>query len=56
MKGVYLFLYFCNVLGGIWFYTQNCPSGIPIIFLLGNVRTLNQLVVILNGVGLPVSA
>lgn len=46
----------CNAQGDIWFYTQNCPSGISIIFLLGNVKTLNQLGGILNGVGLYVSA
>lgn len=56
MKGIFFFFGNCNAHGGIWFYTQNCPSGISIIFLLGNVKTLNQLVGILNGVGVHVSA
>lgn len=59
MKGLWFFFYFfgnCNAQGDICFYTQNCPSGISIIFLPGNVKTLNQLVGILNGVGLHVSA
>lgn len=46
----------CNAHGDIWFYTQNRPSDISIIFLLGNVKTLNQLEGTLNGVGLYVSA
>lgn len=60
MKGIFFlsFIFFgnCNAHGGIGFYTQNCPSGISVIFLLGNVKTLNQVVGILNGVGLHVSA
>lgn len=55
MKGIFFFGN-CNAHGDIWFYTQDCPSGNSIIVLLGNVKTLNQLVGIRNGVGLYVGA
>lgn len=55
MKGIFFFGN-CNAHGDIWFYTQDCPSGNSVIVLLGNVKTLNQLVGIRNGVGLNVGA
>lgn len=51
MKGIFFFCNF-NSHGGIWFYTQNCPSGISIISLLCKVKTLKQLVEIVNGMNL----
>lgn len=56
MKGIFFFFCNCNAHGDVWFYTQDCPSGASLIFLLGNVKTLNQLVGTLNGVGLYVGA